>query len=326
MKGILVSKFGDAGVLEYTELPLPEPAAGEVRVRLRATGVNPVDTYIRTGTYAMERPSLPYTPGTDGAGIVDKVGPNVTRLAVGDRVFVAAVVAKRNTGSYAETVVCDAEAVQPLPEALSFAQGAGLGTPALAASQALFQRARLCPGETVLVHGASGGVGTLAVQLACRKGATVIGTAGSNEGLAMLKSLGAHAALNHRQPGYLKEVDSITGGKGVQVVVEMLANLNLAKDMQILTKRGRVVVVGSRGPLEFDPRLVMTREACIYGMTLGNMSREEQAENMHALAAALRDGLRPIIGAQLPLAQAALAHRQIIDKNASRGKLVLQID
>lgn len=322
MKAVVVREFGDENVLECREIPMPEPGPGEVRVRIRAAGVNPVETYIRSGKYGA-LPALPYTPGNDGAGIVDAVGPDVRRLAPGQRVFIAASLAKRNTGTYAEYAVCDADAAHPLPDALGFAEGAGLGTPGLAAGYALFSRADLRPGETVLVHGASGGVGTLAVQLARRAGAVVLGTAGSPEGEALLAAIGAHRVCNHREEGYLEMIREAAPG-GPDVIIEMLADVNLAKDLSLLARHGRIVVVGSRGSLAFSPRDAMVKDAAIHGMLLGNMPRAEYVAMMYRLAAALENGLRVIVGRELPLEDAPEAHRLVMEGNKA-GKIVLAV-
>lgn len=226
MKAIIVSSFGDEEVLKYQETETPTPAAGEVRVKIKAAGVNPVETYIRSGHYTA-LPALPYTPGNDGSGIVDAVGDGVEHLKKGDRVFVAAALARRNTGTYAEYTVCDADAVRYLPQNLSFSEGAALGTPGLAATYALYSKAKIKPGETVFIHGASGGVGSLAVQLARRTGTFVMGTAGDPEGMTLIEKLGAHRAFNHRSPGYLEAVKQETGEHGPDVIIEMVANINL---------------------------------------------------------------------------------------------------
>jgi len=326
MRAVQMSTFGAEDVLRYVDLAVPDPGAGEVRVRLHAAGVNPADTYIRTGTYAFFKPKLPWIPGFDGAGIVDAVGAGVDRVGVGDRVFVAALLAARNTGMYAEMAVCDAAAVHRLPDAMSFAQGAAIGVPSVTAYRALFQRARLRAGETVLVHGASGGVGTLAVQLARAYGARVIGTAGTADGLGLVQRLGAHSALDHSRPDYLDHVLSLTGGRGVDVIIEMLANVNLERDFNALAKYGRIVIVGNRGSLEFTPRLAMIKEADVFGMAVWNATPREYAEALSAVAAAMESGvLRPIVGRELPLAKAARAHADILQEKA-RGKMVLTID
>lgn len=322
MKAIIVSEFGDESVLKVQDVPLPEPRENEVRIKIKAAGVNPVDTYIRTGAYFLT-PTLPYTPGSDGAGLVDKLGPGVKRLEPGRRVFVAAALAKRNTGSYAEYMVCDADAAQPLPDSVTFQQGAGLGTPGLAAAYALFSRAAVKPGETVLVNGATGGVGTLAVQLARRAGCVVHGSSGTPEGADMLKKLGAHRVFNHKEEGYLDQIREASGG-GPDVIVEMLANVNLAKDLGVVARYGRIVVVGSRGSLEFTPRDVMRKNAAVHGIIINFMRHEDFVENMYRLSAALEAGMRVVVNRELPLERADEAHR-LAAQGGKAGKIVLTV-
>jgi NADPH2:quinone reductase len=325
MKAIQMSSFGEPEVLKLVEVEEPVPAENEVRVKLYSAGVNPFEAYIRAGGYAFFTPEFPYIAGFDGAGVVDEVGPGVTRLKIGDRVFVTTIFAKRQTGTYAEKVVCDATAVYKLPESVSFEQGAALGVPVTAAYRALFHRGRLKPGETVLVHGASGGVGVLAVQLAKYAGAQVIGTAGTEEGMQLIKESGADAVLNHHQPDYLEAISSITNGGGVDVIIEMLANVNLENDLKYLNKFGRVVVVGNRGSLDFNPRLTMAKEADILGMAVWNAPMEEYQQSLAAVEAALTNGgLKPLVGTILPLEEAAKAQAQILTSKA-KGKMVLKI-
>jgi NADPH2:quinone reductase len=293
---------------------------------MHAVGVNPADTYIRTGTYAFFTPELPYTPGFDGAGIVDAVGAGVDGVGPGDRVFVGALGTPGFSGAYAELAVADAAGVHPLPPSLSYGQGAAVGVPCVTAWRALFQKAGLQPGESVLIHGASGGVGVPATQLASDAGAVVIGTAGSAEGAEVVRGAGASHVLDHSAPGYLDELPDITGGRGVSVVVEMLADVNLERDLGVLAVRGRVVVVGSRGRLEVTPRLTMLKEATVMGTALWNASEAESAGALAAVAAKLRSGaLRPVVGEELPLREAATAHRRILEPGA-RGKLILVPD
>jgi NADPH:quinone reductase len=287
-------------------------------VRVRAAGVNPVDTYIRSGAHAV-RPALPYTPGLDAAGEVEAVGEGVERVSAGQRVYVAGSL----TGAYAELALCEESQCHPLPEHVSFAQGAGVSTPYATAYRALFQRAGAKAGETVFVHGASGGVGTAAVQLARAAGLSVVGTGGTEEGRRLALEQGAHHVLDHRAPGYLERLTELTGGRGVDVILEMLANVNLDKDLGVLAKGGRVVVVGSRGAVEINPRLAMTRDATILGMTLFNASPQESASIHAALAAGLEARtLRPVVGRELPLAEAARAHEDVL-KPGAYGKIVL---
>jgi NADPH2:quinone reductase len=318
MKAIRVHEFGGPEVLRLEDVPGPKPSEGQVLVRVRAAGVNPVDTYIRSGTHAV-KPALPYTPGLDAAGEVEAVGEGVTRFVAGRRVYVAGSL----TGAYAELALCEESQCHPLPERVSFAQGAGVFTPYTTAYRALFQRARALPGETVLVHGASGGVGTAAVQLARAAGLRVVGTAGTDEGRRLVVEQGAHEVLDHREPDYLERLGGLTGGRGVDVILEMLANVNLDKDLGALAKGGRVVIVGSRGTVEINPRQAMTRDASILGMTLFNATPRELAGIHAALGAGLEAGtLRPVVGRELPLSEAARAHEDVL-KPGAYGKIVL---
>ena len=318
MKAIRVHEFGGPEVLRLEEVAEPSAAPGQVLVRVRAAGVNPVDTYIRSGVHAV-RPELPYTPGLDAAGEVEAVGEGVTRLGAGQRVYTAGSL----SGTYAELALCDESQAHPLPDRVSFAQGAGVFTPYATAYRALFQRARAVPGETVFVHGASGGVGTAAVQMARSAGLRVVGSAGTDEGRRLVSEQGAHHVLDHTAADYLERLAELTGGRGADVILEMLANVNLNRDLGVVAKGGRVVVIGSRGTVEINPRLAMTRDAAVLGMSLFNASPRELASVHAALAAGLEAGtLSPVVGRELPLAEAARAHEEVL-KPGARGKIVL---
>lgn len=319
MKAIRVHEFGGPEVLRLEDVAEPQAGARQVVVRVAAAGVNPVEAYIRSGLYA-RTPELPYTPGTDGAGVVTAVGAEVKRVRVGERVYLAGAL----SGTYAEQALCLETQVHPLPAALSFAQGAAVGVPYATAYRALFDRAQAQPGETVLIHGASGGVGVAAVQLARAAGLTVFGTGGTDEGRRLVAEQGAQHVLDHRSDDYLQQLMSLTGGRGVDVIIEMLANVNLNRDLSVLAARGRVVVVGSRGAVEIDPRQTMGRDASIHGMSLNNATELDLVRIHAALVAGLANGtLRPVVGRELPLADAARAHEQVMEPGAY-GKLVLQ--
>ena len=318
MKAIRVKEFGGPEVLRLEEVPTPEPGPGEVLVRMHATGINPVETYIRAGTYA-RLPELPYTPGNDGAGVVEQVGSDVTEFNPGDRVYTAGSI----SGTYAEFALCKKNKVHPLPANVSFAQGAAVGTPYATAYRGLLQRANSKPGETVLVHGASGGVGTAAVQLARAHGLRVFGTVGSDDGRKLAREQGAHEVFDHRARDHFEQIMKATGGHGVDVILEMLANVNLGKDLTILAKAGRVVIIGSRGPVEINPRDTMQRDADVRGMILANTSPAEMASVHAELVAGLENGtLRPVIGKEFSLADAAQAHQAVMALGAL-GKIVL---
>jgi NADPH2:quinone reductase len=309
-------------VLKLEESADLAPGPGEVVVRVRAAGVNPAETYIRSGSYAA-LPPLPYTPGSDAAGTIEAVGEGVTDYEPGDRVWVFLQAPTRGTGSYAEQMRCSVEFVHPLPERLSFAQGAAVGVPYLTAWRALALQTQVRPGESVLVHGASGGVGVAAVQIARAAGQIVIGTAGSERGLAVVRAQGAHHVFDHKTETYRDEILQTTGGNGVDAIVEMAAHLNLNDDLTLLARRGRIAIVGSRGPLEFNPRGIMAKEATVRGGTLWAMATDDVTMAVAALNAGFENGtLTPVIAEEIPLADAARAHERVMGGNA-HGKVVL---
>ncbi|MBS1792813.1 MAG: NADPH:quinone reductase [Acidobacteria bacterium] len=320
MKAIIVREFGAADVLKLEETDVPAVGEKQVLVRIMAAGVNPVDTYIRTGTYA-QKPALPYTPGKDAAGVVERTGAGAARFKAGDRVLSV----DAGSGTYAEYAVFDEDGLIALPENVSFEQGAGVFVPYATAYRALFQKARAKAGETVLVHGASGGVGTAAIQWAKNAGLTVIGTAGSAAGLELVKEQGADFAVDHTKEDYLREILEITGGRGVEVILEMLANVNLQKDFEVLARFGRISIVGNRGSLDFNPRAIMGKDASVFGMALFNAPADEMRELHEAIHDGLAKGfLRPVVGRTFPLAEAAAAHRAVIEDKA-RGKIIISI-
>ena len=318
MKAIRVSQFGGPDVLRLEEVPALKAGPGQVLVKLHAIGVNPVETYQRSGSNPAIQ--LPWTPGTDAAGVIEAAGENVTGFNPGDRVYTSGTV----TGAYAEQALCEPALVHPLPSKISFEQGAALGIPYATAHRALFHRARAQPGETVFIHGASGGVGLAATQIARAAGLTVIGSGGTDAGRKLAAENGAHHALDHRAPDYLEKLMALTGGRGVDVLLEMLANVNLGKDLPLLAKHGRVIVIGSRGRVEITPRDLMSREADVRAMTLFNATPAELAVIHDALGKGLEEGtLRPVVGRQMPLADAAKAHVAMLEPGAM-GKILLR--
>ena len=318
MKAILVREFGGPEVLKLEEIPTPKPASGQVLVRIHAAGVNPYDTYMRAGTYAI-KPPLPYTPGSDAAGVIEAIGNEVKKVKPGDRVYTAKTV----TGAYAEYALALEEQVHSLPEKISFGQGAGVWVPYGAAYHALHHSAEAHASETVLVHGASGGVGSAAVQMARAMGLTVFGTGGTQKGVDLVRREGAHQVFDHSKAGYQEEILKTTGGRGVDIVLEMLANVNLSADLKLLAINGRVIIIGNRGEITINPRDLMLRRASARGFTLWAITPQEEAEIHAGLIAGLESGtLRPVVGKELPLAEVARAHKEILKPGAA-GKIVL---
>jgi NADPH2:quinone reductase len=318
MKAIRVTQYGGPEVLKLEDIPAPQPGQGQVVVRNQAVGVNPVDTYLRSNT-DNRGPKLPYTPGSDSAGVIEAVGAGVTSVKVGDRVYVGGTL----SGAYAQMSVCAEAQVHPLPANVSFAQGAAMNVPYATAYHALIHRAHGHEGDVVFVHGASGGVGIAAVQIARARGMTVIGTAGTARGRQLVLEQGAHHALDHRSSSYLAELTDLTGGRGPDVILEMLANVNLRADLDVVAMRGRIVIIGNRGSIEINPRATMNKDAAILGMALFHASPAQLAGIHAALVEGLRNGtLRPVIGQELPLADASRAHQAVIE-DSHYGKIIL---
>jgi NADPH2:quinone reductase len=318
MKAIRVHEFGGPELLKLEEVATPKPAAGEVLVRIHAAGVNPYDTYMRAGTYAL-KPSLPYTPGSDAAGVIEAVGEGIKKVKRGDRVYTARTL----TGAYAEYALALEEQVHPLPANIDFKQGAGIWVPYGTAYHALHHSAKAHASETVLVHGASGGVGIAALQIARAIGLRVLGTAGTPKGLELAKQEGAIQVFDHRKAGYQEEILKATDGRGVDIILEMLADVNLHYDTKLLANDGRVVVIGSRGEVTINPRELMARRASIRAFTLWSITAAEEADIHAGLFAGLENGtLRPVVAKALPLSESARAHKEILEPG-SAGKIVL---
>ncbi len=319
MKAIVIHEFGGPDVLKYEETALPEaPGEGQVLVKVYAAGVNPADTYTRAGNYAV-KPQLPYTPGTDGAGVIETAGKGVTRFKPGDRVYIGRSV----SGTYAEYSLALESQVHPLPENITFSQGAGIYVPYGTAFHALKQASKAEKGETVLIHGASGGVGIAAVQIAGAMGLKVFGTAGTSKGRELVKEEGAHEVFDHTREGYLEDIMKAFGGKGIDIILEMLANVNLSNDLKLLAMNGRVVIVGSRGDATITPRDLMAKRGKVMGMMLWNITLEEAAEIHEALQSGLVNGaFRPVVRCEMPLSDADRSHIEVMSPGAY-GKIVL---
>ena len=331
MKGVLVENFGGTEELKIKydlSLPVNGPErlnANQVLVKVMFAGVNPVDTYVRSGQYA-RLPSLPYIPGNDAAGYIEAVGNEVPKNAfpLGSRVFLTG--AGKNSGCYAEYVTVDMQYVFPLDNRLSFAQGAGLGVPYFTAYKALVLKGKTKKNELVLIHGASGAVGTAAVQIAHSLGAIVYGTAGSEEGIDIVAKCGAQHVFNHHEKDYEEKMKKQTNGQGFDVIIENMANINLEKDMQMLNKNARIMVIGSRGAITINPRHLMAPEASIQGVALGSTSEKQYQEIGSSLVNGIDLGwVNPVINREYNLEETQEAHRNIINSKGAKGKLVIKI-
>jgi len=318
MKAIRIYEQGEPEVMKYEDTKDLTPGAGQVLIRVKAAGVNPVETYIRSGSYAV-KPALPFTAGTDAGGVVEETGEGVSSFKPGDRIYTSGSI----SGTYAEYVLCRETDVHQLPPNVSFEQGAALGIPYATAYNALFRKAQARTGEIVFIHGGTGGVGIAGIQLARNAGLTIIATGGTEKGQALLSKQGVKHVLNHNSPNYIEKIKDITGNHGADIIIEMLANANLASDLTVLARFGRIVIIGSRGNVQINPRLIMMNEAVITGMVIFNLSEAELKIIYTALIDGLsKETLKPVIGKQFSLKEAPLAHKTIMEPGAY-GKIVL---
>lgn len=319
MKAMRAHQVGGPEQLRLEDAPDPQVQAGQVQIRVRAAGINPADLVRLSGRLGM--PALPYIPGTDVCGEVEAVGAGVSHVKAGDRVFGRALL-----GGYAEQTCLAAREAILLPANLSFAEGAAIPIPFYTAYRALHYKAAIKPGETVLISAGGGGVGVAAIQLAKRAGARVLTTVGSEEKAVRTRELGADVAINYKTQDFAAEVQKLTDGKGVEVIIENVATDNLAKDLAILAREGRVVLIGTgtgKGPDgQFAIMHALMKDANLLGMSLVNAGGA-----VPEMAAALTElfttgAIKAVVSKTYPLAEAREA---LADLMAGRvfGKLAL---
>lgn len=324
LKAVQINKFGGPEVLKTVDVEEPIPDDNEIKVKVYAVGLNPNESYTISGTYAYNIPNLPYIPGYDATGIIEEIGSNVENFEVGDRVFLSAFSANRNTGTYAENVVVDAKNVFHLPDNVSLVKGAALGIPSFTAYKALFQKAKIKAGETVLIHGASGSVGNWLVQMAKAVGAIVIGTSSTKKGRDLVLSLGADYAMDHVTQQNKEKLLALTNEQGPDIIIEMLANKNLETDMQVIRRQGRIIVVGSRDSIEVDPRNLMTNEAIVTGMTFTSPTEKEMKELTYGVNALLESGaIHSYIGNKFSLDEPVKAHKTLMESSGNGRTIFL---
>jgi NADPH2:quinone reductase len=338
MRAVMLERHGGPGMLNLAELPDPEPGAGQVLVRVRTVGLNFAEVLSRKGLYGWA-PKLPYIPGMEAFGEIVARGPGVER-AVGEPVIVGA-----QFGAYAELMVVDQAQALPAMAGWSDEENAAFAVNYMTAWVALHRMARLREDDSVLVQAAAGGVGTAAVQLARHFGCRVYGTAGADDKIAMLEELGIDGAVNYRTTDFESEIRRMTGGRGVDVVVEVVGGEVFRKSVRLLAPFGRILVVGFAGydlrrwnPLSWYrtwrdvPRagIVEMSErsfaimASHLGYLLENPELVRQAwDELTAFVA--EHGIRPVVGHVLPFADVAEAHR-LMESRESRGKIVLRVE
>lgn len=322
MKAVTVSSFGESDVLETTERDVPEPGAGEVRVEVRAAGINFADIMQRRGEYP-GGPQPPYVPGMEVAGVVDAVADGVGR-EVGD-----AVMGFAESGGYAEFAIADAAGLFDVPEAMSFAEAAGFPVQYLTAHNCLFEWGDLTEDESVLVHAAAGGVGTAAVQLADATGATVFGTASTTEKLDLASDLGCDHAIQYTEEDFVERVDRITDGDGVDLVLDGIGGETTTESLKALSHFGRMVSFGAASGEPGRPNTsdLLFNNHTIIGYHLGQAMVRDPTRVLQAvpsLTDKLASGdLAVVVGREFDLEDAAAAHRHIETRESS-GKVVLR--
>lgn len=322
MKAIRVTRHGGPEVLELGEAQLPEPGPGEARVRIEAAGVNFIDIYHRTGLYPLQ---TPFTPGMEGAGVVDKVGEGVTEVKPGDRVAYA-----MHPGSYAEYAVVPAWKLAPVPSSVSLELAAAAMLQGMTAHYLTHSTFTLKRGHTALVHAAAGGVGLLLVQIAKRLGATVIGTVSTEEKADLARQAGADHVILYEREDFAERVRALTGGAGVHVVYDSVGKATFEKSLKCLRPRGYLVLFGqSSGPVPPVDLQVLNAHGSLFttrpSLAHYVQSRDELLERAGDLFNWIQRGeLRLRIDSTFPLSEARAAHERLQSRRSS-GKIILKV-
>ncbi len=325
MRAISIPTFGGPEALTLTELPDPQPALGEVRIRVAAAGVNRADTLQRQGFYPPP-PGESELPGLEVSGTIDALGEGVTQWQLGDQV--CALLAG---GGYAEYVTVSAGQCLPVPAGVSLIDAAALPEVVCTVWSNVFLTANLQPGETLLVHGGSSGIGTMAIQLGREVGAQVAVTAGSADKLAACRELGAEILINYREEDFVERIRSATGGAGANVILDNMGAKYLDRNVRSLAESGRLIIIGMQGGTkgELDIAALLARRAAVIATSLRARSAAEKA----TIVAAVREHvwplieagrIRPVVHATYPLAEAAQAHRSL-EASGHIGKILLTL-
>lgn len=322
MKTIIVDKYGPAESMKFREIKIPEPEMNQVLVKIHYAGVNPVDTYHRSGTNGYS-PKTPFTPGLDGAGEIVKSGDKVSQFAVHDRVYFTPL---RLIGTYGEYCLVDENEIRKLPRELSYKEGGGLYVAYFTAYTAIVLRGQAVKGETILIHGASGAVGQACIQIAKAYNMKVIASAGSDRGLQLLKDLGADIVVNHKDSNHLQKAMGLNENDEIPLIIEFLADKNLQEDMEICKMNGRIIIVGNRGEITINPRMTMKKNLDIRGLSLFNATGTELNNIHEALSKGATEGwLKPGYHKTFKLENAADAHN-LVARGPSLGKILLEIN
>jgi NADPH2:quinone reductase len=319
MKAAFIETPGSPDTIRFGELPTPQPGEGEVRVRVLAAALNPIDVYVRAGTVAMTLPR-PFISGSDLAGVVDSVGPRASRYHVGDRVWGSNQGLLGRQGTSAEFVCTSEDWLYPLPSSVAEQAAAAGALTGITAHLGLFRAANLQAGETVFVNGGTGGVGSMVVQMAKAVGASVITTVGSSAKAELCKQWGADRVLNYKTDDIASGVREFTHGKGVQVWYETQREPDLMRIVDLMGQRGRIVLIaGRQAKPAFPVGPFYVKGLSMFGFAMFNATTLEQQKCAQDINKWLAEGkLKPPIGKVFPLSEAAAAHR-FLEENTLRG-------
>jgi NADPH:quinone reductase len=325
MKAILIEQYGSADVLQYTDVPIPEITSGEVLIEVKACGVNYADTTKRRGGGGVHQTALPWIPGSEVSGIVIKVGSTVSHVSVGDRVV---AVVQDVGGGYARYCKANASRVVQIPDDLPFVDAAAIPVQGLTAYHVLTTQGRLQKGESVLIHAAAGGVGTLAIQLAKYMGpGKIIAAASTDEKLELANSLGADVVVNYSEDSWIQQVLEHTDGKGVDLILESIGGQFRIDNLNCLSTFGRLVTYGSasRSSVDVNPGPLIAKCQSLTGFLLGKVTERKELffESLEKIIELAAQGIvKPVIGSLQPLHKAAEQHR-LLEQRQTTGKVIL---
>jgi NADPH:quinone reductase len=327
VKGIRIEKFGGPEVLQFADVGLPAPETGQALVRLHAAGVNFVDIYLRKGI-KYGKSALPYTPGLEGAGVIEQIGEGVTQVKIGDRVAFCFSVRFRVNGAYAQAAIVPVNELIPLPSEFSFEQGAAFPLQGMTAHYLLHEFHQIKPNETVLIHAAAGGMGRLLVQWVKHLKARTIGTVSSEEKAKIAKEAGVDEIIIYSKQDFVQESKRLTQGKGPELIIDGVGKDTFTKNLDTVADRGHIVLYGSAsGPAEpLLPNVLQNRSLTISGGSLFNYlnSREELMMRANDVMKGMKQGwLKLKYDHVLPLQEAGKAH-QMLENRQTTGKIILQ--
>jgi NADPH2:quinone reductase len=321
MKAIVVTKHGGPEVLNLADATVPKVEPGQVLVRIKVAGVNYIDVYQRSMS---DRSTVPFTPGREASGVVESVGSKAKRFKTGDRVAFSGEI-----GAYSEYIAVNEDRLIPLPEKMSFEQGAAFPLQGMTAQYLLFEFRKITPGTTVLIHAAAGGMGLLLVQWAKHLGATVYGTVSTKEKAELAKQAGADHVINYAEDDFVSGIRALTDGKGVELIIDGVGKTTFTKDLDAVSNRGTVVIYGAAsGPADpIYPNALQPKSITVCGGSLFNYivtQKELETRSSDVIKGITEGWLTLKLDHVFPLHQASESHR-LLESRKSTGKILLSV-